>query len=135
VAGTIFINYRRVETLKDAQHLKTLFAKTFGAKRVFLDVSGIDGGSNWLQTLERQVAVSDAMVVLIGTEWANIKDEQGGRRLDDPNDFVRVEISQALLRNLPIVPVLTDGASMPKPAQLPGNVMPLTLFQAMPLRT
>jgi formylglycine-generating enzyme required for sulfatase activity len=134
VAGKIFINYRRVESLKDAQHLKTLFDKTFGAECVFLDVRGIDGGANWLQTLERQVAASEAMVVLIGKDWANLKDEHGNRRLDDPHDKVRFEISQALLRNLPIVPVSIDGAPIPKSAQLPDNLMQLTLIQAMHLR-
>ena len=135
VAGKIFINYRRVESLKDAQHLKTLFDKTFGAKRVFLDVRGIDGGANWFNTLERQVAASAAMVVLIGKDWADLKDDQGNRRLDDPNDYVRFEISQALQRNLPIMPVRIDGAAIPKAAQLPDNIMPLSLIQAMPLRT
>jgi formylglycine-generating enzyme required for sulfatase activity len=134
VRGRIFINYRRVESLNQAQHLKTLFDKAFGAKRVFLDVRGIDGGENWLQTLERQVAACDAMVVLIGKEWANLRDEHGNRRLDDPHDKVRFEISQALLRNLPIVPVSIDGAAIPKAAQLPDNLMQLALIQAMPLR-
>jgi formylglycine-generating enzyme required for sulfatase activity len=134
-AGKIIINYRRVESLKDAQHLKTLFDKTFGAERVFLDVRGIDGGANWLQTLERQVAASAAMVVLIGKDWTNLKDKHGNRRLDDPNDFVRFEISQAPQRNLPIVPVSVDGAAVPEAAQLPGNLVPLSLLQAMPLRT
>jgi formylglycine-generating enzyme required for sulfatase activity len=135
VAGKIFINYRRVESLNHAQHLKTLFDKTFGTKRVFLDVHGIDGGANWLQTLERQVAASHAMVVLIGKDWADLKDERGNRRLDDPNDKVRFEISQALLRNLPIVPISIDGAPVPKQHQLPDNLMQLTLIQAMPLRS
>lgn len=134
MAGKIFINYRRVESLKDAQHLKTLFDKTFGAERVFLDVRGIDGGANWLQTLERQVAASAAMVVLIGEDWAGLKDEKGNRRLDNPDDFVRFEIAQALLRSLPIFPVLIDGAAMPKQAQLPDNLMQLTHIQAMVLR-
>ncbi len=134
MAGKIFINYRRVESLNQAQHLKTLFDGAFGAKRVFLDVRGIDGGENWLQTLERQVAACDAMVVLIGKEWTNLKDEHGNRRLDDPHDKVRFEISQALLRNLPIVPVSIDGAAIPKAAQLPDSLMQLALIQAMPLR-
>jgi formylglycine-generating enzyme required for sulfatase activity len=134
MAGKIFINYRRVESLNQAQHLKTLFDKAFDEKRVFLDVRGIDGGENWLQTLERQVAACDAMVVLIGKEWTNLKDEHGNRRLDDPHDKVRFEISQALLRNLPIVPVSIDGAAIPKAAQLPDNLMQLALIQAMPLR-
>jgi formylglycine-generating enzyme required for sulfatase activity len=134
VTGKIFINYRRVESLNQAQHLKTLFDKAFGAKRVFLDVRGIDGGANWLQTLERQVAASAAMVVLIGKDWADLKDRHGRRRLDDPHDFVRFEISQALLRHLPVIPVSIDGAAMPEAAQLPANVLPLSLYQAMPLR-
>jgi formylglycine-generating enzyme required for sulfatase activity len=134
VAGKIFINYRRVESLNQAQHLKTLFDGAFGAKRVFLDVRGIDGGENWLQTLERQVAACDAMVVLIGKEWTSLKDEHGNRRLDDPHDKVRFEISQALLRNLPIVPISIDGAASLKAAQLPDSLMQLALIQAMPLR-
>jgi formylglycine-generating enzyme required for sulfatase activity len=134
VTGRVFINYRRVESLNQAQHLKTLFDKAFGEKRVFLDVRGIEGGENWLQTLERQVAACDAMVVLIGKEWTNLKDEHGNRRLDNPHDKVRFEISQALLRNLPIVPVSIDGAAIPKAAQLPDSLMQLALIQAMPLR-
>ncbi len=134
MAGKIFINYRRVESLKDAQHLKTLFDKIFGAHRVFLDLRGIDGGANWLQTLERQVTASAAMVVLIGKGWANLRDEHGNRRLDDPNDFARFEISQALLRHVPVIPVAVDWAAMPDASQLPANLMPLSLLQAMPLR-
>jgi formylglycine-generating enzyme required for sulfatase activity len=135
VTGKIFINYRRVESVNQAQHLKTLFDKAFGVKRVFLDVRGIDGGANWLQTLERQVAASAAMVVLIGKDWADLKDRHGRRRLDDPHDFVRFEISQALVRHLPVIPVSIDGAAMPEAAQLPANLLPLSLYQAMPLRT
>jgi formylglycine-generating enzyme required for sulfatase activity len=75
------------------------------------------------------------MVVLIGKDWANLKDERGNRRLDNPNDFVRVEIAQALQRHLPIVPASIDGAPMPTAAQLPESLMPLSLYQAMPLRT
>jgi TIR domain len=68
LADKIFINYRRAQNLKDAQLLKAELDKKFGGKRVFLDVRGIDGGANWLQTLERQVAASAAMIVLIGKE-------------------------------------------------------------------
>jgi formylglycine-generating enzyme required for sulfatase activity len=133
--GKIFINYRRGESLKDAQHLATLLGKVFGEKRIFVDVHGIEGGSNWLQTIEQQVAASDAMVALIGDGWANLKDEHGNRRLDNSEDFVRFEIAQALRRHIPVLPVLLDGASMPKPSELPEQMVTLSLFQAMPLRT
>src|SRR5262245_48062753 len=128
MVGSIFINYRRGESLKDAQHLATLLAKSFGEKRIFLDVRGIDGGDHWLNTLERQVAASDAMVALIGKDWANLKDGQGTRLLDRPDDFVRFEITQALQRDIPVLPVLLDGASMPT-AQLPASMLALSLFQ------
>ena len=135
MSDKILINYRRVESLTQAQALKKLFDDKFGAERVFLDVSGgFKGGENWLQMLERQVDASAAMVVLIGKTWTSHKDEHGARRLDDPHDWVRFEISRALLRNMPIVPVLIDGATMPKQAQLPNNLMQLTHIQAMPLR-
>jgi formylglycine-generating enzyme required for sulfatase activity len=135
VRKNIFISYRRIESFGEAQHLKTVLDNTFGEKGVFLDTRSIDGGSNWLQKLQRQVADSDAMVVLIGKDWANLKDDQGMRRLDNPNDFVRFEISQALLRNIPIVPVLIDGAVFPRSGQLPDDLIPLTLLQAVLLRT
>jgi hypothetical protein len=137
MAGKIFINYRRVESRKDAQLLKAELDKEFGDKHEFLDVRGIEGGENWLQTLERQVADSAAMVVLIGNDWIDHKDEHGNRRLDNPNDKVRFEISQALLRNLPIIPipVTLDSAPMPKATQLPDNLWYLTLKQSMPLRS
>jgi formylglycine-generating enzyme required for sulfatase activity len=135
MAGRIFINYRRGESLKDAQHLATLLGKPFGEKQIFLDVHGIDGGANWLHTLEHQVSMSDAMVTLIGKGWADVKDEQGNRRLDDPSDFVRFEIAHALQRSIPVLPVLLDGAPMPRASELPGQILALSLFQAMPLRS
>jgi formylglycine-generating enzyme required for sulfatase activity len=131
----IFISYRRVESLGEAQHLKTMLDNVFGAKRVFLDTRSIDGGANWLQMLQRQVADSVAMVVLIGKDWADLKDDKGARRLDNPNDVVRFEISQALLRSIPIVPVLVDHATFPRSSQLPDDLIPLTLIQAVLLRT
>jgi formylglycine-generating enzyme required for sulfatase activity len=135
VAGKIFINYRRGEDQKDAQHLATLLGRQFGDKRIFIDVRGIDGGDQWLHTLEKQVAASDAMIALIGKGWLELKDDEGNRRLDNAHDFVRFEISQALQRNIPILPVLLDGAQMPKAAQLPPNIIGLLGIQATRLRS
>ena len=134
MAGPIFINYRRGENLRDAQHLATLLARRFGDKRIFLDVRGIDGGEQWLPALGKQVAASDIMVALIGKTWIDLKDDEGNRRLNNANDFVRFEIAQALQRNIPVLPVLLDGAPMPKINELPHDMMALTLFQGMPLR-
>jgi TIR domain-containing protein len=134
VADRIFINYRRGLNLGEAQHLATLLSQRFGDKRIFIDVRGIDGGDRWLTTLEKQVAAADAMVSLIGSGWLDLKDEDGNRRLDNPTDFVRFEIAQALQRDIPILPVLLEGAPMPRIGQLPQDMMALTQYQAMPLR-
>jgi hypothetical protein len=134
-AGAVARYYGIAESRKDAELLSAHLAKAFGDNRVFLDVHGIDGGDDWLQTLERQVAASAAMVVLIGKDWADLKDDHGNRRLDDPDDKVSYEISQALLRNLPVIPVSIDRAPVPKATQLPDNLIRLSLMQAMPLRT
>jgi hypothetical protein len=72
---------------------------------------------------------------LCSSEWADLKDEHGNRRLDDSHDKVRFEISQAFLRNLQVIPVSVDGAPVPKPTQLPDNIMQLSHYQAMLLRT
>ena len=134
MARKVFINYRRSQNLKDAQLLENTLQKTFGASHVFLDTSKIDGGKDWLHTLEVHVDASDAMVALIGKNWATAVDETGVRRLDNPDDFVRFEIARALLRNIPVLPVLVDGAAMPTTTELPRPLLPLLSSQAMLLR-
>jgi hypothetical protein len=134
MSGKIFINYRRSVNVKDAQLLQKVLQRHFGKSGVFLDVSGLDGGAHWLHTLERQIDGSVAMVSLLGKGWADIRDDQGNRRLDNPNDFVRFEIARAFARNLPVLPVLIDGALMPQVSELPANLVPLTFPQAMPVR-
>src|SRR5262249_44627718 len=93
-----------------------------------------EGGEHWLHTLERQVDASAAMVSLIGQGWADIRDEKGARRLDNPNDFVRLEIARAFARKIPVLPLRLDGAEMPGTADLPLNLQQLAFQQAMLLR-
>ena len=135
MAGKIFINYRRVLNLKDAQILERVLRRYFGQRNVFLDLSGVDGGDHWLHTLEKQVDGSIAMVALIGPGWVEASNERGERRLHNPHDFVRFEIARAFARNIPVLPVLVDGGAMPDPSHLPTNLLPLTFLQAMLLRT
>lgn len=134
MANKIFINYRRALNLKDAQLLEKILQRKFGAGKVFLDTSGLEGGKHWLHTLEAQVDASSAMVSLIGQGWADARDESGARRLDNPDDFVRFEIARAFSRKIPVLPVLIDGAAMPDKNDLPNNLLPLLFVQAMPFR-
>lgn len=134
MATKIFINYRRHESLKDARHLATLLAQSFGESAVFIDTKGLDGAPDWLHELERQLTATNLMISLICPNWVDIKDDSGKRRIDNDNDFVRYEINRALTRDIPIVPVLVDGAQMPTADSLPTNLLLLTRPQAEFLR-
>ena len=130
----IFINYRRAESLKDARHLATLLDKGPFRGRIFIDLKGLDGAPDWLHELERQVAASDAMISVICPGWADVCDADGKRRIDNDKDFVRFELAEAFRRNIPVIPVLVDGARMPRGSELPDNLLYLTRPQAELLR-
>ena len=134
MAGKIFINYRRSLNLTEAQLLQKVLERHFGSARVFLDVRGLEGGQHWLHSLEAQVDAAAAMVSLIPKGWADLRDERGQRRLENPDDFVRFEIARAFSRKIPVLPLLLNGASMPGVADLPLNLLQLSFMQAMHLR-
>jgi flagellar biosynthesis GTPase FlhF len=129
VASDIFICYRFTESASHAGHLKTLLGGQFGTKHVFLAPADTAGGDNWHQTVGRRVGASVALLALIGEGWA------ADPRLKEPNDVVRYEISQALMRQQLVIPVRIEGAAMPAANQLPDDVVPLKLLKAMPLCT
>jgi hypothetical protein len=134
VGGKIFINYRRRQSLAEAQHLATLLAKEFGARRVFIDVRGIDGFSNWFETLKQQVEGTAAMISVVGKDWLSALDAKDHPPGETTKDFVRFEIAEALRRNVPVLPVLLDGAAMPLSSQLPAETQGMLLRQGMKLR-
>ena len=99
--------------------------KHFGERMVFMDVAGIEAGRDFRKAIEESVAQCGALLVVMGPEWLNAKDESGARRLDDPGDFVRIETGSALRRDIPVIPVLVHGATMPRPEQLPEGIKDL----------
>lgn len=129
----IFISYRRAENSKDALALFERLARQFGTDAVFMDVEGIALGADFQEVLDRTLDTCSAMLLLMGRDWAELKDESGARRLDDPNDFVRIEVATALGRRIPLIPVFIDGARMPKGDRLPAELSALPRRQGMPL--
>jgi hypothetical protein len=103
----------------------------FGAKNVFIDVDKIKPGQDFVDTLNRAISICDVLVVLIGPMWLDIKAASGASRLDDPNDFVRLEITSALNHKKKVIPVLFDGAGMPGEDELPGDLRLLARRQAV----
>ena len=113
-AGRIFISYRRADTPHVAGRLFDRLATRFGAGHVFMDVDSIEPGLDFAETIEAAVGACDVLLVLIGPNWVEAVDEQGRRRLEDPDDFVALEITAALRRRIRVIPVLVDGAPSPR---------------------
>ena len=127
----IFINYRRKDSAPHAGRLYDRLAGRFGDDHVFMDIDQIEPGEVFDQVIQEKLAAVQVAVVLIGEHWLDIADANGQRRLDHPDDWVRLEISALLERNIRVIPVLVGGATMPKSTQLPECLAPLTGRQAI----
>ena len=125
----VFISYRRDDTAGHAGRLYDFLQARFGPDHVFMDLSAIHSGQNFVDEIDRAVRQCDALVAVIGDTWLTCATARG-RRLDDPADFVRSEIAVALARGIPVIPVLVEGAAMPQAAALPDALKPLALRQA-----
>ncbi len=129
--GRIFISYRRQETAWPARQLYEVLVSRFGVESVFKDVDDIDPGDDFVEQITAAVTSCDVLLALIGNQWLTMTDDQGRRRLDNPEDFVRLELAAALGRGVRVIPILVDGAPMPRPEQLPPDLVPLTRRQAV----
>jgi hypothetical protein len=127
----IFISYRRDDASGYAGRLYDRLVAHFGARRVFMDVEGIEPGADFVTAIETAVGSCRVLIVVIGDEWLNIRDAEGRRRLDDPHDFIRLEVAAALARSIRVVPVLVDGATMPRGEDLPPEMQGLARRQAI----
>ena len=131
--GAVFVSYRRGDTEGQARALFNDLADVIGRDAVFMDVDSIALGRDFRQILQERLGSCDLMLALIGPDWLDIKDASGKRRLENPADFVRQEIAAALRRNIPVTPVLVQGAQMPAPEQLPDDLKDLAYRNAFEL--
>jgi hypothetical protein len=129
----IFISYRREDAEGQAGRLFDDLVIHFGEDAVFMDVAGIEPGRDFRRAIDEQVASCGVLLAVIGKNWFDAKDESGRHRLDDPMDFVRLETASALKRDIPVIPVLVRGASMPRVEQLPPDLAELAYRNAVEL--
>ncbi len=129
--GSIFINYRRQDSEGEAGRLFDDLSAKFGPDSVFMDVAGISAGRDFRKAIDENVSKCAVLLALIGHSWLDAQNSQGGRRLDDPNDFVRMELASALSRDIPVVPILVRGAVMPPAGSLPDDLKELVYRNAM----
>jgi hypothetical protein len=129
----VFISYRREDTAGYAGRLFDALVLRFGEPDVFMDLTDITPGSDFAEAIDRELSSCQLLLVLIGRNWLTSGDEQGHRRLQDPQDFIRREVATALARNIFVVPVLVQGARMPTAEQLPEDLKTLARRQAIEL--
>lgn len=127
----VFISYRRSIASGSAGRLYDTISAHFGRENVFMDVDSIGPGEDFEGVLQQSLSGCRAVVVVIGPGWSTTQTKEGLRRLDDPGDYVRLEIEQALAARVRLFPVLVDGALTPKPEELPQSLQGLARSQAI----
>jgi hypothetical protein len=130
----IFIGYRRDDSAGHARALFDRLCGHFGAELVFMDVTDIKPGMDFTEVLDQAIGSCDVLLAVIGREWLTATNVAGSRRLDDQHDFVRLEMTTALRRKIPVIPVLVQNAVLPSASVLPAEIAALATRQSIELR-
>lgn len=130
MSGGIFVSYRRSDSADFAGRIADFFAYNYPDTALFFDVVAIEPGEDFTAAIRRRVESSEVILVIIGETWLDVKDANGNRRLDDPDDFVRQEVATALELDARVIPVLLDAAQMPTADGLPDALKPLAVCNA-----
>ena len=132
-SGRVFISYRREDSAYPAGWLFDGLVGYVGPGRVFKDVDSIRPGEDFVEKITVAIESSTVLLAVIGARWLEVRDNYGRRRLDDPRDYVRLEIETALQHQVRVIPVLVDGAQMPPESELPLSLQRLVRLQAIRL--
>jgi hypothetical protein len=131
----IFLSYRRADSNDICRGIFAQLERRFRWVEIFKDVDAIPPGRDFAEAIARALEHVSLMVVVIGLQWTTVRDGLGRRRLDNPADFVRLEVETALRYGAPIVVLLADGAMMPALDQLPPSLAPIARCHAYPVRS
>jgi hypothetical protein len=131
VSHGVFINYRREDAGPYARLMKIRLAQHFPGTPVFMDLDSIEAGVDFAEAIDAAVRSCAILIALIGRRWLTITDDEGHRRLDNPDDLVRFEIQAALECRLRVIPVLVDGAVALRQQQLPPALCKLARLNAL----
>ncbi|HEX7435822.1 MAG TPA: toll/interleukin-1 receptor domain-containing protein [Caldimonas sp.] len=129
----IFLSYRRQDSQSATGRLADRLEEHFSRARVFRDHESIVVGEDFAEAIRRAVEASTVLLVILGPRWLGAADASGARRLDDPADFVRLEIELAFAADVAVVPVLVEGATMPVAGALPPSLAEFARCQALEL--
>ena len=130
----IFISYRRSDSADITGRIYDRLVQAFDKSSVFKDVDSLRAGLDFRVILDDALRNCDVFLAIIGIQWLETRNSDGSRRIDNPRDFVRIEIEAALERNIPVIPVLVQDVSMPLASELPLAIRDLTYRQALKVR-
>ncbi|MGF1569302.1 MAG: SUMF1/EgtB/PvdO family nonheme iron enzyme [Nodosilinea sp.] len=130
----IFISYRRSDSEDIAGRVHDRLMDDFDKDSVFFDVETIPYGLDFRDFLKGEVQQCQVLIAIIGPDWLSAQDGDGHRRIDDPADWVRIEIESALARDIPVIPLLVRGARLPRPDELPDSLRNLAYRNAATAR-
>jgi hypothetical protein len=137
VSGTasrgIFLSYRREDAAPYARLLQYQMAERLPMVPVFMDLDSIEPGLDFADVIGDAIGSCSVLLALIGRRWTTLVDEDGSRRLDNPDDLVRFEIETALARGIRVIPVLVDEATPVRRQQLPPELHKLARLNAIEL--
>lgn len=129
----IFISYRREDSAGHAGRLYDDLTEALGTDQVFMDIDQLHPGVDWVEVIDEAIQNTGVVLVVIGRSWLDATDAHGERRLENPDDFLLREIATGLERKVRVIPVLVQGASMPKSTSLPDELKPLARRHAIEL--
>ena len=130
----VFLSYRREDSSDVTGRIYDRLVGHFGTDNVFKDVDSIPLGVDFRTHISGAVERCDVVLTVIGPRWLSAEDPAGARRLDDPSDFVRLEVGAALERGIPVIPVMVGGATMPRPEELPEAIRNVAFRNGMSVR-
>ena len=134
MAPSLFISYRRNDSAGYSGRVHDRLQREFGRNLLFMDVVSIPLGTNFIKVLGDEIAKCDALLAVIGPGWLDARDENGHRRLENPDDFLRIEIGTALKRGIHVIPILLQSTQVPKADQLPDDLKELALRTGLDVR-
>ena len=127
VAPRLFVSYRTDDSVYAASAIADRLGRAFGVENVFRDRDGLALGAIYPMKIRRALERADTVVAVVGPSWLEARDRAGRRCLDNPQDWVRMELRMAFERGIPVVPVLLDETPMPERGRLPADIAALAL--------
>jgi hypothetical protein len=126
----IFISYRRDDSAGYAGRLYDYLCDRIGPQHIFRDIDALEPGQDFVEAIEQAIGACEVLIVVIGRQWFTSINNQGQPRLQEKQDFVRLEIEAGLKRGIRVLPVLVQGATLPRAEDLPKSIAPLSRRQA-----